>query len=150
MQRQSHGCGVELPRMLHSSVSLGDDPMVLSAAYIYDPTLSVSLKSQERRKRTVDPSPYLWKIDGFGIWEPFVLEVVPDKHAWVLEGSHIDRSTGYQCQRHEQYSGQWRATEVRNCTVDTAVAFSMAKVCMGLVPPIAVWKLCGVFQQKIV
>eukprot|EP00435_Cladocopium_sp_Y103_P051157 s401_g15.t2 len=33
----------------------------------------------------------------------------------------------YQCQRHEQYSGQWRATEVRNCTVDATVAFSMAK-----------------------
>lgn len=34
---------------------------------------------------------------------------------------------GYQCQRHEQYSGQWRATEVRNCAVDTFVAFAMSK-----------------------
>eukprot|EP00434_Breviolum_minutum_P035520 symbB.v1.2.031446.t1/scaffold3649.1/size52700/2 len=33
----------------------------------------------------------------------------------------------YQCQRHEQYSGQWRATEVRNCAVDTFVAFAMSK-----------------------
>ena len=58
---------------------------------LYATILPCLLKSQERRKRTVDPSPYLWKIDGLGIWGPFVLEVVPDKHAWVLEGSHIDQ-----------------------------------------------------------
>lgn len=34
---------------------------------------------------------------------------------------------GYQCQRHERYSNQWRASDVRNCTVDRSIALSMAK-----------------------
>ncbi|CAK9084337.1 E2F-associated phosphoprotein (EAPP) [Durusdinium trenchii] len=33
----------------------------------------------------------------------------------------------YQCQRHERYSNQWRASDVRNCTVDRSIALSMAK-----------------------
>eukprot|EP00439_Symbiodinium_sp_Y106_P034026 s3378_g4.t1 len=33
----------------------------------------------------------------------------------------------YQCQRHEQFTRQWRASEVRNCKVDKSVALSMAK-----------------------
>eukprot|EP00931_Biecheleriopsis_adriatica_P119991 TRINITY_DN95141_c0_g1_i1.p2 TRINITY_DN95141_c0_g1~~TRINITY_DN95141_c0_g1_i1.p2 ORF type:complete len:165 (-),score=40.39 TRINITY_DN95141_c0_g1_i1:22-516(-) len=33
----------------------------------------------------------------------------------------------YQCQRHEQYARQWRATEVRNCNVDRSTALSMSK-----------------------
>ena len=34
---------------------------------------------------------------------------------------------GYQCQRHEQFTRQWRASEVRNCIVDKSAALSMAK-----------------------
>ncbi|CAE7775014.1 Eapp [Symbiodinium pilosum] len=33
----------------------------------------------------------------------------------------------YQCQRHEQFTRQWRASEVRNCIVDKSAALSMAK-----------------------
>mmetsp|Transcript_131683 Transcript_131683/g.328366 ORF Transcript_131683/g.328366 Transcript_131683/m.328366 type:complete len:202 (-) Transcript_131683:39-644(-) len=33
----------------------------------------------------------------------------------------------YQCQRHAEYSRQWRAVEVRNCTVDRSSALTMAR-----------------------
>eukprot|EP00930_Biecheleria_cincta_P076699 TRINITY_DN63918_c0_g1_i1.p1 TRINITY_DN63918_c0_g1~~TRINITY_DN63918_c0_g1_i1.p1 ORF type:complete len:194 (+),score=28.13 TRINITY_DN63918_c0_g1_i1:90-584(+) len=36
-------------------------------------------------------------------------------------------SVCYQCQKHEQYARQYRATEVRNCDVDRSASLSMDK-----------------------
>merc|ERR1711862_418339 len=33
----------------------------------------------------------------------------------------------YQCQKHDQYARQWRAVEVRNCTVDRSVPLALSK-----------------------
>ena len=71
-------------------------------------------------------------MSNWWLWWPCVLEVSSAWQAGLGRVPH--RSTGYQCQRHEQYSGQWRAAEVRNCSVDTTVAFSMAKVDVAVVP----------------
>jgi len=32
----------------------------------------------------------------------------------------------YQCQQHEKFARQWRATEVRNCAVDRSVSLSLS------------------------